>query len=196
MLQAERWASLLFFVVLFVMGGATSLVESLVFLFFTKDLGASNLLCGLSVAITVAFEIPLFHYSDRLLRRFTNRDLLSASCLFYIFRVVWYTSFSNPWLVLLVEPLHGVTFAAMSLAAVHYAAELAPPGLETSAQGLSNMVRNLGTITGTVIAGRIMDSHGSVFLYRAAAALVGVVWSIYMAVTLRRKEFKGLPPHS
>lgn len=34
-------------------GAATSLVEGLVFLFFTKDLGASNFLCGLSVAVTV-----------------------------------------------------------------------------------------------------------------------------------------------
>jgi len=33
---AEKWVSVVFFMVLFVMGGATALVESLVFLFFTK----------------------------------------------------------------------------------------------------------------------------------------------------------------
>ena len=61
----------------------------------------------------------------------------------------------------------------------------APPGLETSAQGLSNMIRNLGTITGTMVAGYIMDSRGSIFLYRAAAGLVALTWSIYLMVTLR-----------
>ena len=85
---------------------------------------------------------------------------------------------------MLVEPLHGVTFAAMNLAAVHYTAQLAPPGLETTAQGLSLMIRNLGTITGTMVAGYIMDSRGSIFLYRAAAALVAATWSLYLVVTL------------
>ena len=56
---AERWVSVVFFVMLFVLGGATTLVESMVFLFFTKDLGASNLLCGLSVAITVSDPVSI-----------------------------------------------------------------------------------------------------------------------------------------
>jgi len=181
---AERWLSLVFFLMLFVMGACTSLVEGLVFLFFTKDLGASNLLCGLSVAVTVSFEIPIFHYSDRLLKVLNNHQLMTIACLAYIFRVVWYTSFANPWMVLVVEPLHGVTFACKALAAVHYAAELAPPGLETSAQGLGNTILQLGVITGSIVGGSIMDSHGSIFLYRAAAALVAATLLVYLAVTL------------
>ena len=59
---AERWLSLVFFLFLFVMGGTTCLVEGLVFLYFTSELGMSNTVCGLSVLITVSFEIPIFHY--------------------------------------------------------------------------------------------------------------------------------------
>ena len=44
-----------------------------------------------------------------------NHQLMTIACLAYVFRVVWYTSFQNPWLVLVVEPLHGVTFACKAL---------------------------------------------------------------------------------
>ncbi len=175
----------MFFLLLFVMGGTTCLVEGLFFLFFTKELQASNMLCGLSVAITVSFEVPIFHHSAWLLKRFNNHQLMTASCLAYIFRVIWYTSTSNPWMVLVVEPLHGITFACKALAAVHYAAELAPPGLQTSAQGLSNTVQCMGVITGSVLGGYLMDTRGSVFLYRSAALLSGVTLCLYLAVTLQ-----------
>ena len=67
---------------------------------------------------------------------------------------------------------------------MHYAAELAPPGLETSAQGLSNTVMCLGVITGSMLGGYVMDTYGSIFLYRSAAGLVAVTWVLYLAVTL------------
>ena len=125
------------------------------------------------------------HHSDWLLKRFNNHQLMTASCLAYIFRVIWYTSTTNPWMVLVVEPLHGITFACKALAAVHYAAELAPPGLQTSAQGLSNTVQCMGVITGSVLGGYLMDTRGSVFLYRAAALLSAVTLCLYLAVTLQ-----------
>jgi MFS family permease len=95
-----------------------------------------------------------------------------------------YTTVSDPLWILLVEPLHGVTFACRTLAAVHYAAELAPPGLEVSAQGLGNTVNCLGVIAGSVIGGRIMQEKGSVYMYRAAGGLAFVTLVVYLLVTL------------
>jgi hypothetical protein len=65
-----------------------------VFLFFTKDLGVSNLFCGLSVAVTVSLEVPIYFFSDKLMNRFNNHHLLTFSCLAYMFRVVWSLSLS------------------------------------------------------------------------------------------------------
>jgi len=44
----------------------------------------------------------------------------------------------RPWLVLFVEPLHGLTFAGMWSAAVEYARRLAPQGAEAKMQALVN----------------------------------------------------------
>jgi len=49
---AEKWVSVVFFMVLFVMGGATALVESLVFLFFTKGVCVSYALCLMPYALS------------------------------------------------------------------------------------------------------------------------------------------------
>ena len=50
------------------------------------------------------------------------------ACGAYVVRVVAYSVFTDPWLILTVEPLHGVTFAFLQLASVHYVAQLAPAG--------------------------------------------------------------------
>ncbi|KAJ1479591.1 hypothetical protein T484DRAFT_1813648 [Baffinella frigidus] len=143
----------------------TALVEGLVFLFFVQDLGASNTLCGLSIIVTVVFELPIFSYSKKCLRvvfelpifsyskkcldTFGIQGLLIMAGVCYVTRVMAYTLFSDPWMVLSVEPLHGITFAFKQIAAVHYCAAIAPPGCETSAQGFKDVVVQLGVITGT-----------------------------------------------
>ena len=44
---------------------------------------------------------------------------------------------TSPWTVVAAEPLHGVTFAVMWATSTKYAAEIAPPGLAATMQGLS-----------------------------------------------------------
>ena len=98
------------------------------FLFFVNDLHASNTLCGASVLVTVLFEIPLFRYSEHVMSMFSVHALLVIAMFSYCTRVFAYTIFEEPWMVLLVEPLHGVTFACAQLASVQYCAQIAVYG--------------------------------------------------------------------
>ena len=54
------------------------------FLFFRDDLKASNFLCGVSVVITVLFELPLFALSERVLSKCGTRGLITVSHLAYV----------------------------------------------------------------------------------------------------------------
>merc|ERR1719174_743824 len=58
--RAAMIQSAVFFAVAFVLGAVTSLLEAYEFLFFVQDLHASASMCGVSVVITVMFEIPIF----------------------------------------------------------------------------------------------------------------------------------------
>eukprot|EP00944_MAST-04C_sp_MAST-4C-sp1_P013119 g13119.t1 len=95
--------SIVFFLDVTVLGMGTSLVEGLVFVFFVHDLNASNSLCGISVLITVLFEIPIFYYSDYVVECFSNRTLMGIAHLAYVVRVVGYTVIPNPWWLLMLE---------------------------------------------------------------------------------------------
>lgn len=51
-----------FLISYFLLNTGTSVVEGLIFLYFQEDLKSSNTVCGLTVVITVIFEIPIFYY--------------------------------------------------------------------------------------------------------------------------------------
>jgi hypothetical protein len=117
-----------------VMTAATAIVEDLLFLFFSQDLNASNLLCGISVVVTVVWEVPIFKYAAPLLKQCGANSLLAVSAIAYVIRVLGYTLVSNQWLVLTLEPLHGVTYACLKTATVQYVALVTPPGMDATAQ--------------------------------------------------------------
>jgi hypothetical protein len=68
-------------------------------------LGAANWLCGLSVVVTVAFEIPIFHYGMRLLEYIGVPNMLLIAQAAFAFRAIGYTMLQNPLFVLFLEVL-------------------------------------------------------------------------------------------
>jgi len=162
-----------FFFAVFCLGVGMSLVENLLFLFFVEDLGASNALCGFSVVVTVAFEIPLLSHSKSLLERFGCRLLFSIGLVCYIVRVLGYTICPNGWCVVAFEPLHGVTFACCHLAAVQYVSSITPEEQLTTGQGvMCSIQQGLGYFVGTLGGGFVIQLFGEKVLYRGAASLV------------------------
>lgn len=65
-----------------------SVIEDMVFLYFSESLHASNLLMGATVVVTVLFEIPIFAYSERFLASMSLSQLLTVAVLCYSTRVV------------------------------------------------------------------------------------------------------------
>lgn len=128
---------------LVIYGSLMALVESYLNVFLLEDFRAvPKVLLGAATAVMCLFEIPVFKYVSR----FWGEDdtglinVLIATMLVLALRCVLYAALPRnlPWLVLLVEPLHGFTFAAMWCATVEYARRLAPPGMEAKMQALAN----------------------------------------------------------
>lgn len=158
------------------MGMATSLVEGLVFLFFVNHLHATNTLCGFSVLITVVFEIPIFAFAPRITKSLSTLQMLLIAHIAYIVRAVGYTFIpvDNPWLVLLLEPLHGVTYAFFQMSTVVYCSDLATKNLQATAQGLRTAALSIGALIGYVFGSIMMETYGSHTMYRSAAVVVGL----------------------
>jgi Na+/melibiose symporter-like transporter len=157
----------------FTLNMGTSVVENLIFLYF-ESLGGTNSICGLTVVVTVLFEIPIFHYAPQLLAFFGAENMQMIACIAYITRVVGYTYVpkGRMILVLLFEPLHGVTYACSKTSTVEFAARISPNGFEASSQGLLSMVLGMGSVLGVSLGGWIEKSFGPKVLYRLYAGIV------------------------
>eukprot|EP00401_Gymnodinium_catenatum_P040027 CAMPEP_0117579448 /NCGR_PEP_ID=MMETSP0784-20121206/64622_1 /TAXON_ID=39447 /ORGANISM="" /LENGTH=429 /DNA_ID=CAMNT_0005379339 /DNA_START=39 /DNA_END=1325 /DNA_ORIENTATION=+ len=128
-----------FFANLLVYGAHMALVESFLFVYILRDFrGADQSILGASVATMCLFELPVFSYIKILIDRYSLTTLLSACHAIMSCRLLAYSALPKdaPWLVLLVEPLHGITMAAMWACSVEYGRRLAPKGKEARMQAL------------------------------------------------------------
>lgn len=164
-----------FFVNICFIGAGFSMVEGMLFLLL-QELQASTLLCGLSVVVTVVFELPIFQYAKPLLARLGTRNMILLGQAAWVVRAVFYWQMSVPWTVLLIEPLHGVTFALVWTAATQHVANpaVSGEGLEASAQGLLQVCfMGVGPVLGLVGGGLLFDWIGSHAAYAVFATCVG-----------------------
>ena len=163
------------------LGSGFSMVENMLFLVL-EEMQASTLLCGFSVFVTVIFELPIFAYAQPLLKRLGTRNMIILGQAAWVVRAVFYSRMSTPWTVLLIEPLHGVTFALVWTAATDHVASPAvcPEGLEASAQGLLRAsFMGVGPLIGLCSAGLLFDTVGGHFAYFIFSILVLLSGLVY-----------------
>ncbi|KAL3826850.1 hypothetical protein ACHAXA_005692 [Cyclostephanos tholiformis] len=154
---------------LFALSIGMSVVESLIFLYF-EFLGGSTMMCGMTVCVTVLFELPLFHYAPDFLERLGSTKMLQLGCFAFIVRVIGYSIIpqQHPYLVLFLEPLHGVTIGFAITSSVAFADEWVPTGYESTGQGFMSMIGSLGQGVGLCI-GAFLEGR---MLYRVLASIV------------------------
>ncbi|KAK7482937.1 hypothetical protein BaRGS_00025837, partial [Batillaria attramentaria] len=147
-----------FLVVMFNFGVAYS---GVLFLFwFLKDLGAPPELFALSVVCSGGAMIPVMSLSGRLIKRFGCVPCVCVSVVVMSARMLAYSLLSNPWLVLVVEPLHGACFGLMLPAATAYTSVISPPGMAATMQGRG---------AGGLLTGWMFSAVGARVTYRVYA---------------------------
>merc|ERR1711971_34869 len=110
------------------------------------------LVCGISVVITVIFEVPLMSYSKSLLQRVGVRGCFAAAVVCYSVRVVGYTLVPKGAWILFFEPLHGITFACYYLATIETITTITPPHLLATGQALISTLRgNTGVLVSSLV---------------------------------------------
>jgi PPP family 3-phenylpropionic acid transporter len=117
-----------------------------------RSLDISDGVIGLLWATGVVAEILLFAFSRRALARTGPATLIVLAALAAVLR--WAATSLSPPLCLLfpVQTLHGLTFGAAHLAAVHFISEAVPENAAGTAQGLYAAF-TAGIAMGTAIAG-------------------------------------------
>lgn len=104
------------------LGAALIIIDCFLFVYLMEHLYASASLCGMTVGVTVLFELPIFHYFPQLLKYAGHDILLLFSMTSFAIRSYGYailTPKSVNW-ILPFESLHGISFACVLIASVDY----------------------------------------------------------------------------
>lgn len=133
LLRNRQWLLFLLIVLIGSMGMAS--VNNFLFLYLS-DLGASQSLMGVALTIATASETSVLFFADRLLDRWGPSKMLAFSLTATGVRLLAYSFVHVPWPVLLIQLLHGPTFAVLWTAGVSYTNRSAPEGLGATVLGL------------------------------------------------------------
>ncbi|MBN9528327.1 MAG: MFS transporter [Alphaproteobacteria bacterium] len=129
---------------IFVLGnGLTQASHALFYVFgsiYWRQAGLSDGFIGFLWAEGVIAEIIFFVYGDRLVRRFGPAWLLLFAGIGGVVRWTLTAATTDPVVLVLVQPLHALTFAAGFQASIHFVARTLAPELSASAQSLSALI--------------------------------------------------------
>jgi MFS family permease len=113
--------------------------------------------------------------------------LFMSAMLAYIVRAFGYTLLtpSSVHWVLVLEILHGITFACMWIASIDFSAAAAPRDWATTFQSILSMTMScIGGGIGPMIGGYVMGRYGPVFMYRGAGWFITAVLFVHAVVCL------------
>ncbi len=168
------------FLIFLAAGGLTQAAHAVFYTFGTlhwRDQGYSTEWSGGLWAISIVCEVALFAYSGAVVRRIDPAALIALGAGAAVAR--WLAMGFDPPLALLVplQVLHGLTFGATHLGAVHFIARFVPEGQAGTAQALYSSVTGGIAMGGAMLtAGPLYAAYaGRAYWAMAAVALVALV---------------------
>jgi PPP family 3-phenylpropionic acid transporter len=168
------------FVVFLMAVGLTQAAHAVFYTYGTvhwRAQGISTGWAGVLWAIGVTVEIGLFAFSGAAVRWRGPAMLIALGGLAGVVR--WSAMAFDPPLVALIvlQALHGVTYGATHIGAVHYIAASVPQALAGTAQALyASVTAGIAMGLATLLAGQLYASSGALaYLAMAALSLVGLL---------------------
>jgi len=185
-LASADWPFVECLLLMFAMGTANACMNTFVFLLI-QDLGGSTSLMGISIALNMFTELPVFHFSKEIMHLLGTRGVMYVGLIAHLLRLLWYGVAWSPESVLVAEPLHGLTYALVWSNLAVIGANISPRGLEATTQGIINAVFNgIGGVTGTIVGGYLYSISPKAMFW-SAASLVACSGFVMMGSDVWRK---------
>jgi PPP family 3-phenylpropionic acid transporter len=186
------WQQICFFVAVVFAGFSSHSIGTFLFLFLKAE-GGSSTLMGFAVLLMIVSEIPLMFFSHKIAAKIGAFSCVLMGLCAYTLRFVGYQSlhsFSSPWMVLVIEPLHGVTFGIFYAVCVSYVASaVATETTVSSFQGLFSGLMSFGRAFGAVGGGYLFSIGGGTLLFRVGAVVMASVSVLFAVVVLTDRGF-------
>ncbi|KHN77568.1 Major facilitator superfamily domain-containing protein 6 [Toxocara canis] len=152
------------------------------FLFWhLQDFGGSPILFGVASVVNHGSEIAAYFLCFQFINKFGHMKIMYFSLVANIFRFLIISLLTNPWMVLPLQAVQGVTLATCWASASSYISLIAPPQLKSSAQTLCMLLfHGIGKGFGSIVGGFIIASVGT----RMTLQIYSVIALIVLALNL------------
>jgi len=136
-----------------------------------QRLGFGGTFTGAAIALGVAVEVLFMARSAPIIERLGVERALALAIAISALR--WYAlaHVTGAAAILMLQPLHAITFGLYWVAATALMRDYAGPAATAAGQGLLAAVMGSGSVLGNVYAGGILDRLGGAGLWRCAAAV-------------------------
>lgn len=183
-----HWQFIRLIFVASIWGFATGSYDSYLFLYL-DSLKTPASVMGFGLTLNTLVEVPIFLFSGRILTKLGTTRVFHLVFFAYIVRLFWYASFfaltdcSSAYL--LVEGLHGITFA-LGWASLLQQIKLSVPSnsIGTVTAIVSSVWWGFAYGVGAMVGGSIFDALGAARLFELTAILVAVGWSVFSMLDL------------
>jgi PPP family 3-phenylpropionic acid transporter len=186
MLRQPRW--LVFIISVMLMWVAANGMHTFLGVYLA-DMGASQGLIGITMAIGGVAEIPSMYFGARLLKWLAPKKMIAIGMFAYMFRMFCYAIMPTPEWAPLINVLNSVTFGFFWIGSVAYVNDLAPDEIKATSQGLLLAVLNLSGLISATFAGWLYDTTGpaNLFLILSASSLAAATLFSLGTIALRKK---------
>lgn len=181
LLKRPDVALLLLVVVVF--GMYTGLIETFLFIHL-KEMGQPpQLLLGLAIVSNCVPQVVMFFFSGAVVKKIGHFNCLCVSCAAFAVRMCAYSVLSNPWMVLLIEPLHSITFGLFYAATSAYGSLITPKGLHGTIQGIiGSLYFGIGRGVGSVEGGQLIEAYGTGTTFRIHGVSAAILLVLFVVV--------------
>ncbi|XP_055536478.1 major facilitator superfamily domain-containing protein 6 isoform X2 [Wyeomyia smithii] len=135
-------------------------------------------------------ELPFFFLSGWILRKIGHVHAMSLVLLGFGVRFLLYSLLVNPWWVIPIEFMNGITFGLFYATMASYASIVAPPGTEATMQGLVGAVfEGVGVSLGSLLAGNLFEKIGGSRTFRLFGATALVLFVVHVVIQFTMDRF-------
>ncbi|WP_019423808.1 MFS transporter [Paenibacillus sp. OSY-SE] len=158
-----------------------------------NDLGASSMQVSWAWAVAGFSEIIGFALMTRLMQRSRMLTLLTLVSALYAIRWLLYALVTDPWVVVVLQGAHAVTYAALWVLAIEFVVQLLPKQLAATGQALLGMVfLGLAGIAGGMSGGALQEAYGgqAMYLYGFVCGVIGTAGFMLWLIRERKRSVR------
>ena len=177
-----------FLAAVFAFGFGSGIVSSFLFVRLA-DIGASALVLGLALSVGTVSELVTFRYSDRAVARVGAMVVLLIGIAALVVRMFLLGVLDSVGAILVLQLVHGLTFALPWTGAVTHALRTAPDELMASAQSAVGLTfGGFAPALGGLVGGLLLGAFGSAGMLVRTAAGLALAGLVILAVWLVRRS--------